>query len=328
MNRLAWRLETRPDPDPGADWLGSDRVVLPDGGVWSWVNPDHPGHRYAEAAALWLSWAVWRTGAGLGRPPDPLVTAVRRRLVADLAGGGAVGRGGTLYLFDTCVAVDALARADAMFGPGSGSWKAPAIAGLERFLRAGSPVLGDVGGLDGRWSARFGPHLVKAAAMLLRAQRSAGGDAFLGLADEILARVAWDGDAGRPGYGHALAYAAEGACLLRALGREVAGVSPVATADRFAAVQRGDGSIPAWMDGSGPARADATAQAVRLWVATESRRYRASTEAGLAFLEGLRASGGGIRYEPGSGDLNTWATVFADQAIAWSRGPVDPLQWI
>lgn len=328
MNRLAWRLETGPHPDRAADWLGSGRVVLPDGGVWSWVNPDHPGHRYPEAAAWWLSWAVWRAGAGFARPPEALVTAVRRGLVADLAGAGAVGRGGILYLFDTCVAVDALARADARWGPGPGSWTQPAVAGLERFVRAGRPVLGDTRGLDGRWSARFGPHLLKAAALLLRADRSGGGGAFSGLADAILARVAWDADPSRPCYGHALAYAAEGASLLKALGREVAGVSPFATAEWFAAVQRSDGSIPAWMDGSGPARADATAQAVRLWVATDSRRYRVRIEAGLAFLERQRAPEGGIPYEPGSGDLNTWTTVFADQAAAWARGLVDPLDWV
>ncbi len=315
--------------DAGAAWLGSVQVVRPDGRVWSWVNDEHPGYPYPEAAALWLSWAAWRTEAGLESPGKSLVAAVRHGLVADLVRDGAVGRDGTFYLFDTCVAVDALARTDAMSGFEVESWKTAAVRGIERFLAAGAAVLGDTRGLRGRWSTRFGPHLIKAAALLLRADRCIVGGAFLGLAETALSLLARAGDIGGPTYGHALAYAAEGAWLLRVLGRrEVPGACPDAAAEFFARVQRRDGSIPAWIDGSGPARADTTAQAVRLWAATDPARYRTSIAAGLSFLEGLRAPEGGIPYEPGSRDLNTWATVFTDQAVAWARGSIAPLGWV
>lgn len=328
MTRLAWRHKTRPARDAGAAWLGSDRVVRPDGRVWSWVNDVHPGYPYPEAAALWLSWAVWRAGAGLEGPRKSLVAAVRQGLVEDLVRDGAVGRNGTLYLFDTCVVVDALARNDAMSGSDVESWKTAAVKGIERFLGAGAAVLGDTRGLDGRWSTCFGPHLIKAAALLQRAGRSVGDGAFLAHAEAILTLVTRSAAAPGPTYGHALAYAAEGAWLLRVLDREVPDASLDAAAERFAAVQRGDGSIPAWMDGSGPARADTTAQAVRLWAAADPARYRASIKAGLSFLEDLRDPEGGVSYEPGSRDLNTWATVFADQAVAWARGFIAPLDWV
>ncbi len=325
MNRLVWRMEVR--DDPGADWLGSNRVVRPDGRVWSWVNPAHPGHPYPEAAALWLSWAAWRGRAGLAAPPRPLVSAVWQGLAEDLERQGAVGRGGVLYLFDTCVAVAALAQV--VHVSGRRAWLRPALVGLERFAQVGYPVLGQTHGLEGRWSARLGPHLIKAAALLLRAWRALGETRLWDIAAWILARVGHPGETtGQPEYSHALAYAAEGACLLRALEQECPGVSPEATAERFALLQRDDGSLSAFLDGSGPARADTTAQAVRLWAATDPMRYGPAIEAALTFLDKSRAPEGGIRYEPGSEDLCTWATIFADQARTWARGVLDPLDWI
>ncbi len=326
MNRLAWRGEVR--GDRGADWLASEAVVRLDGRVWSWVNRDHPGHPYPEAAALWLSWAAWRGRAGLWLPPKSLVIAVRRGLVEDLVRRGGIGRANALYLFDTCVAVDAIARADVVFGAGPTPWVGRAVDGLGHFVGAGRAVLGDPACRNGHWSARFGPHLVKAAALLLRAGHTLGEGALGDVAAWILARVKQQGSTGCPGYGHAVAYAAEGACLLHSMGHGVAPGAPDAAAEQFAAIQRCDGSIPAFMDGSGPARSDTTAQAVRLWAAIDSRRYREAIEAGLAFLEGQRAPEGGIFYEPGGGDINTWATIFADQAMAWAGTPPSIQDWI
>jgi len=281
-------------------WLGSPDVAL-DGRVRSWTNPEHPGFDYPEAAALWLSWVAWRRRSGQPSPGADVVEPVAERLTGLLDRDGAIGRDGAVYLFDTAVAVDALvglgeARPD------------PWLPGLRRFLEAGTPVLP---ASRARWSERWGPHLLKAAALLTRAGHRAASVPSVALARQVRGRAA----VGRCGYVHALAYGVEGELMLRSLGEPSGGLDPESVAMRLARLQRPDGGLPAWTDGSGPGRSDATAQAIRIWTAVDGCGFAARSRAAAAFLRRLQVEAGGVRYEPGSDDLNTWSTIFADQAL-------------
>jgi len=307
-------------------WLASADVVRDDGKVLSWFNPRHPGYPYPEAAGLWLSWAAWRRGAGLDVPPDARVRAVADRLVQDLDEGPGVGRDGALYLFDTCVALDALARAadGGLADLDAGAVLARQVPALDRFAEADAPVRSSRP-VQPRWSTSWSPHIRRAAALLLRAGRGAANEDVVGLARRLRGR---SDRRPRRVLTHAHAYFLEGELLFDALGEPAVDVDVAREARRLAALQRPDGGLPAWLDGGGPSRADATAQAARIWSAVAPDTFAAPVRGALTFLRGLQDGCGGLAYEPDSADVNTWVSIFADQADHWAPGSADRAAWI
>ncbi|MDP7112379.1 MAG: hypothetical protein QGH45_10455, partial [Myxococcota bacterium] len=179
-----------PDPAALSRWLCSGQVVDHAGHVISWHNERHGGFPYPEAAALWLSWSAWRRGGGVSPVPREAEAIVADRLASELGSAGAVGRGGITYLFDSCVALDALVRASsaAEFALDDEAW-VRACAGLGRFLEADSPVLPPAGAAP-RWSEEWGPHLNRAAALLARAAGTARRPEALAIARAIRERCA------------------------------------------------------------------------------------------------------------------------------------------
>lgn len=315
----------RPDRARAAAWLCSERVVAPGGIVSSWWNPAHPGYAYPEAAALWLSWAAWRRNRGEDGPTDGQVRAVADWLCRRVESAAAIGKRGHLYLFDTCLAAHGLARAAGLVAPGRGLHVARAyqraVDGIRRFLDCDRSLLPTPSRAE-RWSHRWGHHLNRGAALLLRAGGFLDGDAAVATARRIRERVREP----LPEYTHALLYGIEGELLFRACGEPAGPLDLPATADELAALQRPDGSLPAWMDGSGGPRADVAAQAIRFWCLLDRDRYGANAARAAAHLATCQSGAGGIEYVPGSGDRNTWVTLFTDQALAWYEGAAEPLE--
>ena len=66
-----------------------------------------------------------------------------------------------------------------------------------------------------------------------------------------------------------------------------------------------------------------TLTARTIWTCADAELYADNIERGVAFLTSLSANGG-IRYQVGSDDINTWATIFGAQAIDWAN---DGGQW-
>jgi hypothetical protein len=102
-------------------------------------------------------------------------------------------------------------------------------------------------------------------------------------------------------------------------------------ADWLADVQSVSGGIPAWHDGErpgGPLRSDATVQAARIWQLLSPDQYAQPIARATAFLERLQTEEGALPYEPGSDDLNTWATIFWAQLQHWRGAGVNPLSLV
>ena len=288
------------DQEALAAWIAGLPV---DGAVPSWVHPTEPGYPYDEAAALWLSWAAWRGVA----VPDALVDTLRGALVS-----GGLGRAGQRYVFDSCLAVHALARAGVPFELDA------ALATLERCTEVVHPVR-----RPDHWSERWTGHLARGAALLLQAARVTGSDRAARLARSLRARATEP----TQGYVHALAYATEGELLFRALGEPAGALDPRDVAATFAALQHPDGTLPAWDDGREPTRLDATAQAVRIWCVVDRKRHADAIDAALGALGRWQHPSGGMAYDP-RGHVNSWASMFADQAVGWARDGVDGRGWI
>ncbi|MCX4241963.1 prenyltransferase/squalene oxidase repeat-containing protein [Paraliomyxa miuraensis] len=327
-------LAARPRRAALLRWLVSDAVVAPDGRVWSWHNPAHPGYAYPEAGGLWLALLAREPSGG---------DAPLERVAAWLRGCETpheIGRDGRGYLFDLAMVVAGrLSWADRC----GHQWtdEGPAIAAMLAALRAGRATSGPTHGE--RWSERFGPHLLKLALPLARwVERTQDPEATAALT-ELLATLRPhtlegrvpsepnDGPGDGPTYLHAHCYAAEGLWRLS----EAPVPTPVRMQAReladqavawLARVQRADGGLPPWHDGTrgwGPAPADVAAQAVRLWSGLDPARYRGAIDRALAFLGRLGDPSGGLRYHETSDDLNTWATVFTVQALDFAEGRAD-----
>ena len=190
-------------------------------------------------------------------------------------------------------------------------------------------------GYEPRWSTCFGAHLLKLVLVLEEVDDRRSPDLVAALVESLLPLY----DDGRfrlhpdsqHSYAHASCYAAEGLMALADGQRHPAAPTMLGRcAAWLAGVQAADGGIPAWPDGvdpCGPRRADATAQAVRIWVRADVDRFRPSIDRALRFLARLQHASGGILYHENSDCRNTWATVFTIQAVDWARAgrPTEPV---
>jgi len=99
--------------------------------------------------------------------------------------------------------------------------------------------------------------------------------------------------------------------------------------DQLAKAQLDNGGLQTWWGRSEAPQevADTTAQAVRIWQCIDPKAFSFEIRRGLAFLKSQAHPKGGIRYQPDSDHLNTWATVFTAQALLFKKREPD-WQWI
>jgi len=315
-----------PDRNRMLSWLRHE-VVTGDGSVLSWVNPARPGYAYPEAAGLVLHLMSRRDGV------SDLEMRIARRLTACVSEAGGVGRAGIDYVFDTAVALRGLLA----FERAGGSL--PDERAVERMfefiVRLGEQGRAVSGGPEReRWSNGYNPHLLKLVFAIdeWEARTSDPRCAALRarLVDTLLPLAhSWLDEASRgvPRYAHALCYAAEALHHLSSTENSDAARGLEVALHVLGALQR-NGALPAW-SGRGPEdrlATDATAQAVRLWAATNRSAFAANIQAALAHLASVQHESGGLTYGAGSDDVNTWCTVFGVQAVAWAeRGPSEAL---
>lgn len=341
---------TAPTPPGLLRWLASSDLDEPGdhpgGHCLSWWNPTHPGYPYPEISGLLLRFLSLAAAAPARRQ------RLRAALLAEHATHRAVRRAGQAYTFDLAMALGGLTtdlHSPAIAGPAASStdpdaagalardWATMLIAAAEqRNPLAGSPPPGPPD-CDTRWSLAFGAHQAKLCGPLLAAGRLFG--SLPGLADAVTtcatAALAVQEDDGRfrihPAspltYAHSHCYAVEGLLLRAAAKPESGGGVPgeaVAGADWLARVQEPDGGVRAWHGPGGPdgpAHTDATAQAMRIWLLTGPDRFAGPIERARTFLTSVWVPPRGLRYEPGSADLCSWATIFAAQALSWAGSP-------
>lgn len=343
---LADRASVRPSAERLGDWLGSDAIVAPDGAILSWFNPEHPGYAYPEAAGLWLATIAGHEGAfGVDAA---LVDRVAARLADDVEAGatlaahggagvrcGGVGRGDAVYLFDSAAALNGLVTHARARGAGEEAAMAALAAFVVRHVDARSALTPAAQAAERHWSLSFGSHQLKAVVGLHRYADSSGdGDAraaAAGLESELASLfdgsrfpVSAESDLT---YLHGCLYAFEGLAFLDARQPGRHSETLRRGGEWLASIQDPSGGLRAWFDDGrprGPLRTDATAQAARLWLMVDPNAFAPSIEGALAFLASVQTSSGALVYEPGSRDENTWASLFAAQALRWSTDGVEP----
>jgi len=244
---------------------------------------------------------------------------------------GGIGRGGIEYTFDTAIALRAfVSHAQLEEGVERERWLARAgelRAVLLPIWNAPWPFLERERPLEDHWSLAVGVHLLKGALALRVLARARGNwetserracERLLESLSALESDGRWRTHAHSARcYLHAQAYALEGLC---ALIDEWPAVRPMLERGvaRLARLQRPSGGLPAWDDvETAPERADATAQAVRLWWLVDPASYADEIGRARTFLAGLQAPSGGMPYESQSRDETSWCSAFALQAEAW-----------
>jgi len=315
------------------EWLQSAPVVRSDGRVISWVNPERPGYPYPEIAGYLLSLLSWE-GSSTAETRDRIASG----LAADMSVRGGVGRWGIDYAFDAGMALTGLLRHEQI----GGCLPEPAMADrlydfVVRCVAARSAYVGESDTDPSHWSVSYGCHLLKLTIPLTAYEEARS---LLGPSDwvrQLVADLVPLYDEGRfrvnelsgETYTHAHCYAVEG--LLTLDGRGLGGFRPVieGAADWLARVQLEDGGLPSRHDGDhalAGAHTDCTAQALRIWSLVDRQGYSPQISRAAGFLHEME-KGGAFRYRPDSDDMNTWATMFAVQALRWADGGGD-WQWM
>lgn len=307
------------------------------GHALSWLNQRHPGYPYPEITGYLLALL-----AGTRRHEERRASLVRALLAQPAAG---VGRHGVRYAFDTGMALNGLLHEIATgtraqdVADRADQWTHSLVGSIaaRRAREPGVPLTEWT-----RWSDAFGCHQSKLALPLVHSLAVLGPregsesalDLLLGL---VLPLQLPDGrfrvhELASVTYVHSHCYALEGlvAQSVRPLAEEQRSSLSRALltgADWLARVQAPSGGLRAWHDGhqsSGPVRTDATAQAARIWQLVSPQRYGAPLARAVDFLESLQTTAGGLPYEPGSDDVNTWATIFWAQVRQWRRAVARP----
>jgi hypothetical protein len=303
----------------------SGNVVGPNGTVASWANPDHPGYAYPEIAGYLL-----RILSEEGDLTVDIRDRIAARLVKDVSPSGGVGRGSTDFVFDSAMCMGGLMAHETAGG------NIPDRRVVNRLfdfvaqnLAARRAISGPADALPDHWSVSYGCHLLKTVIPLCEYNDLRPMSTTRSLVERLVVELLPLYDSGRfrvnelssLTYLHAHCYALEG--LLAMHGRRLGDFSEVIEggARWLADIQQPEGGLRAFHDGTSPfgtIHTDATAQAIRIWSLVDSRGFRGPIESGIGFLAEMAVGSSGLRYEPGSNDINTWASIFGLQAIRFA----------
>lgn len=312
---------------------------------------------YPEIAGYYLTWLAWRA-TRFGHDTDDAERArgVQRWITKWLAmpglptrvhfdGTSGDWRNGAIFCFDLCMVLRGLAAA------GRAGLVSPDPAVVDGVCRVLARLVGDdgaflacipngaAGPLPSRWSTRSGPFLAKAAAGVLRAAQVLPVPAPIEAAAERTFEAAIAQLAREPHREtHPLLYAFEGVLDLPAHPRFHDALPSVsAQFDMLLAYAHHDAHLPETLggpSGNGPARVDVMAQALRVgYLLGAHRPQQPPDRVGLArvrqaLVRQVRAHGGvAFARSAAPAQSNVWATMFADQALAFASAARDPEGW-
>lgn len=302
---------------------------------------------YPEIAGYYLQWLAWRAArfghtANLAERASAVQQWLRQWLAmpglptrVHLDGTSDDWRNHATFCFDLAMVLRGIGAAahaqlilaDACVVDGVVRALAPMIAEDGAFMACIARAKGDV--LPDRWSTRRGPYLAKAAAAILRASKTLHLPDSITRAAERTFNASLDKLAREPHReAHPLLYAFEGVLSLPRHPRFADALPSVsAQFDILLAHAGNDGYLPEALGmtaGHGPARVDVMAQALRVgYLLAAHRPQQPPDRVALARLRQamtrqIRPNGGvAFARSTSRAQANVWATMFADQALAF-----------
>ncbi|MCL5035676.1 MAG: hypothetical protein M1269_01030 [Chloroflexi bacterium] len=325
------------DIDRLLEWLISSPVRSPEGALYAWIGEDGPSFKYPEVTAYFVKLCVIADSAAgnpgimekIGNSVDYLVEELEKN-------EGRINHNSRDYVFDTAMVLSALVAVRSKYDmPVSKEL----LQSTARFIvdclirKKGVGIVTD--DLPDRWSTGYNPHLLKVLPALCDYNTLAisgdmepiGSPGIIdGLIKEVLNDFVPRGVSApeffsvSPLYTHAFCYALEGLIGMRARNRIGLDAAIINGVELLSQWQNEDGSWNNWQGAADKVQrpADATAQAIRLFIIVDPVKYENNIKRGIDYLKAGEAPGGGLYYSDRNMHQNACATIFAVQAFMWN----------
>jgi hypothetical protein len=319
------------------DWLSDSEIRSEQGAVYSWLNPDKPGYVYNEVIGYYIrlfSYLYRKTG-----DEEYLHRAIVSAdyLSNNLSECGGVSRGDIDYVFDSAICASGLIALGKV-----GTLKREHRVALERLIgfvyksltkkqvafKRGQAI-NDVD----KWSLSYGSFLIKNCIALYEAYESFNDEKYREMAERLANGITKEtfkngcftiNGQRHHVYTHPHCYATEGLLFMITKGYDF-DRTVFESAAWLAKNQNDDGSMNNWYCVEGVElhkQGDATAQATRIWLCVDKKKFRENIRRATLFLKSLQSKEGGLVYNKGqdgglSKDINSWVSMFAVQALLW-----------
>lgn len=311
------------------NWL-VNKIYDKSGGFYSWQRENDKGYLYSEITGYGIKLYMYLYS--LFKDPKYLLMAKKSvdYLNSKMYNGG-ISRSEICYVFDTSICLSGILSYDAK------SIDKNMIKFVYHNLLMREPIRfnGTIPVVDlNHWSLSYGSHLLKCNIILKDLLGYTKDPKFGQLIDRICADNLKNFDNGHfhinskstDVYVHSHCYATEGLIYIN---RPEYSDIIKQSARWLADSQNSDGSLYNWYNSSRKQekRTDITAQAIRIWLWADKEKFDSNIKKGFKFLKSLQSPEGGLYYSTVSSDINSWATIFAMNAVLWHDNGVD-IKWL
>jgi hypothetical protein len=321
------------------NFMLSSEIAPEDGAVLSWINAANTGYIYPEVMGYYLSLFSYLFGSRKWNVLQQRAQVVSLRLHRFIHPNGGIGREQDLYAFDTGIAINGFL---AMQNFCQIKLNLDMLTRMTNFLYLSlknRQIMMSLGvqttEVPRKWSTQFGASMLKTCIALHKIAKLGHKPHLHALIDDVvyeLTNTCFHGGTFYPYLGessiytHAHCYALEGLLYLHHQGYSGFRSLLRAGADQLKCWQNQDGSLFNWYNNPSvhPLKvSDATAQAIRIWLAIDRVFYAPQIQRGFDFLISLIAPGMGLYYSTRHQDINSWSTIFVIQAIEWYIGGIE-----
>lgn len=319
-------------------WLLDSGICSKEGVVFSWLNEKKPGYPYPEISGYYIKFLSYLYLKFLEKKYLDKAIKCADNVSIELSKEGSVGKDGLKYVFDSAICFSgliALAKIKKLSETQEIALKKSidffynSVKQKEVIFKNGKGIVDYE-----RWSLSYGSLLIKNAISLIEAYEYFGDNKYKSLAESMvrdLIAKTYKGDhfsinEKQPFvYTHCNCYATEGLFYLTSKGHREFSQLAMNSAQWLADNQNSDGSMYNWYLRNNVERdkqGDATSQATRIWLLADKHKFSKNIENATKFLKSLQHKSGGLYYNINSHglrseDINSWATIFAAQAVLW-----------
>ena len=329
MKRLNQKLN--PVLDKLDNWLQTSTIRNSNGSVLSWINGNNNGYPYNEITGYYIKYLCYIYEISKDSKLLDIALESARFLFETVDGKGRLGRDGISYVFDTAMCISGLIKL--------ANYKDYTQFEREKLLLMCDFVYNSLKkghtafeleepiNDNNRWSLSFGSLHLKTIVSMHEAYRFTSIKKYKKISDVIYKKVVeecfsvdhftinskrdWV-------YTHPHCYASEGLIYFSQY-ENYKGTNRMLSlsSDWLQKNQNTDGSLFNWYNNSVDLdkQGDATSQAVRIWLCSNPDRYKKNINKAIYFLTQLQSDDGGIYYNKGSDDINSWVSMFFSQSL-------------
>lgn len=316
-------------------WLLESDIRKSDGSVLSWLNEEKVGYVYNEIIGYYIKLLNYLNHISPKEKFRSLSDISTNYLLSQINDLGGVTRNDITYVFDSAMCASGILSTTNRRKLNSDEEKA--VQNLCNFVCFSLSKENSAFTEDGlvleeidRWSLSYGSLHLKTIVSLHEAYLYFGDKKYLdSCLDNYHKLIQIYNSKGFFSinkeidfvYTHPHCYATEGLLYFRQFDFPKAEELTQGSAKWLSNSQNPDGSMSNWYNNnkieSLDYQGDATSQAIRIWLAVDRKEYSNNISKAFQFLETLQSKSGGLFYNKGSKDINSWVSMFALQAIFW-----------